>query len=88
MESFWGSSDLAIKGVSGCGSGGRFLCFCIFAALPPFLRRVGVVVKGRRPENVHCWGCEWVVRVDEACLGEVVSWAVLVMEVLGMGVYT
>ena len=32
--------------------------------------------------------CEWVVRVDEACLGEVVSWAVLVMEVLGMGVYT
>ena len=38
MESFWGSSDLAIKGVSGCGSGGRFLCFCIFAAgFPIFL---------------------------------------------------
>lgn len=27
MESFWDSSDLAIKGVSGCGSGWRFLCF-------------------------------------------------------------
>jgi len=27
MESFWVSSDLAIKGVSGRGSGWRFLCF-------------------------------------------------------------
>ena len=41
------------------------------AALPPFLRRVGVVVKGRRAEKAHCWGFGWVFRVVEACLREV-----------------
>lgn len=39
------------------------------AALPPFLRREGVVEKGRWLGRMHCWGC-WVrvvVRL-EACL--------------------
>jgi hypothetical protein len=51
------------------------------AALPPFLKRVGVVVKARRAEKAHCWGCGWVFKVVEACLGEVVSWEVLLLEV-------
>ena len=49
--------------------------------MPPFLKRVGVVVKARRAEKAHCWGCGWVFKVVEACLGEVVSWEVLLLEV-------
>ena len=42
------------------------------AALPPFLRREGVVVKERRAEKAHCWRCGWVVvSVEEVCLREV-----------------
>jgi len=58
------------------------------AALPPFLRRRGVLEKGRRAGKVHCWGCGWVVRVVEACLGWGVSWEVLLVEGWGIGVYT
>jgi hypothetical protein len=47
------------------------------AALPPFLRRGGVVEKGRRAGRVHCW---LVVRVAEVYLGEGVSWEVVLLD--------
>jgi hypothetical protein len=50
------------------------------AALPPFLRREGVVEKGRRVEKTHCWGWGWVVRVVVVCLGEGVSREVVLFE--------